>query len=151
MSALQKGTRELDVHELTPTTCTLSLLLFLSSSGTPPGLIFRGFKTHPPVPTNIASLIFIPHQRPACKRRKTQTCIPVSCFCQFKLTTCDPFRQNRNTFMVLEVIRVPLGNMRRRWFCAWVIRFVRETGRRERMLVSDMLIRIWRGSTSSAR
>ena len=86
--------------------------------------MWAGFSTHPGVPTNSASL----------------SCIPMSYFCQFKQTICEPFCHWAKGFWLLDVIRRPLGYTLLKCLRECDIRCFRECGNRESIPDSDMFI-----------
>ena len=77
--------------------------------------MWAGFSTHPGVPTNSASL----------------SCIPMSYFCQFKQTICEPLRHWVKGFWLPDVTRRPLGYTLLKCLRECDIKCFRECGNRE--------------------
>jgi len=85
--------------------------------------MWAGFSTHPDVPTNSASF----------------NCIPMSYFCQFRQTICEPFCHWVKGFWLPEVTRRPLGYTLLRCPRECDIKCFRECGNRESIPDSEML------------
>ena len=83
-----------------------------------------GFSTHPGVPTNSASF----------------NCIPLSYFCQFKQTICEPFCHWVEGFWLPEATRRPFGYTLLKCLRECVIRCCRECGNKESIPDSEMFI-----------
>ena len=86
--------------------------------------MWAGFSTHPGVPTKSASF----------------NCIPVSYFCQFKQTICEPFCHWVKGFWLPEATRRPLGYTLLKYLRECDIKCFRECGSRESIPDSEMLI-----------